>query len=105
MGSIAQDKLGNMLLQYSVSSSGTNPGIGYTGRVAGTDPVNQMELGATLFTGSGSQTTYSRWGDYTSVAVDPVDDCTFWFANEYLPTTGVFNWNTRIASMKFSGCQ
>jgi hypothetical protein len=103
MGSMAQDKQGNMLLQYSTSSSGSYPSIGYTGRTAG-DPVNQMMIGATFFAGSGSQTTYSRWGDYTSVAVDPADDCTFWFANEYLPSTGVFNWKTRIGSTKFSGC-
>ena len=57
------------------------------------------------FFGTGSQTTYSRWGDYSSVAIDPVDDCTFWFAGEYLVTTGVFNWHTRLESLKFSTCQ
>ena len=103
MGSIAQDKMGNMLLQYSTSYANAYPGIGYTGRLA-TDSSNTMRFGAMLFSGSGSQTTYSRWGDYTSVAVDPADDCTFWFANEYLPYPGVFNWKTRIGSIKYSDC-
>ena len=43
--------------------------------------------------------------DYSSMAIDPVDDCTFWYTNEYLKSTGAFNWNTRIASFKFTGRQ
>src|SRR6202163_2475082 len=38
------------------------------------------------------------------MSVDPVDDCTFWYTNEYLKTTGNFNGSTRIASFKFPGC-
>ena len=104
MGAVAQDKQGNMLVGYSASSSTLYPSIGYSGRLA-TDPVNQLQTEFVSFFGTGSQTTYSRWGDYSSVAVDPVDDCTFWFAGEYLVTTGVFNWHTRLESLKFSTCQ
>jgi hypothetical protein len=103
MGSIAQDHDGNMLLGYSVSSSSVRPGIRYTGRLAG-DAPGTMQAETTLTTGIGSQTTYSRWGDYSSMTVDPVDDCTFWYTNEYLKTTGVFNWSTRIGSFRFPGC-
>jgi len=39
------------------------------------------------------------------MAVDPVDDCTFWFVGEYLVTAGSFNWHTRLESLKFPGCQ
>ena len=74
-----------MALGYSVVN-GTNvfPGIRYTGRLAG-DPLGQMTLGeGTIINGSGVQTTTnSRWGDYTDMTVDPVDDCTFWYVNEY----------------------
>jgi hypothetical protein len=104
MGSVAQDKQGNMLLGYSAGNATLFPSIGYSGRLA-TDPINQLEAEGPYFVGSGSQTTYSRWGDYTSVAIDPVDDCTFWFAGEYLPATGVFNWHTLLESFKFPGCQ
>jgi hypothetical protein len=105
MGSVAMDRDGNMALGYSVSSSSVFPSIRYTGRLAG-DPLGQMPQGeATLINGSGSQTgTASRWGDYAMMAVDPVDDCTFWFTSEYMPTTGGAPWQTRIGSFKFPSC-
>ena len=110
MGSVAQDKKGDMALGYSVVN-GVNvfPGIRYTGRLAG-DPLGQMTLGeGTIIDGSGVQrTTNSRWGDYTDMTVDPVDDCTFWYVNEYYPTSGTSAdgrpWHTRIASFKLPGC-
>src|SRR6184192_4166947 len=109
MGSIAQDKNGNMALGYSVVN-GVNvyPGIRYTGRLAG-DPLGQMTLGeGVIINGSGVQTnTNSRWGDYTDMTVDPTDDCTFWYVNEYYQTTQPppdRNWQTRIASFKLPGC-
>ena len=86
MGSIAMDKKGNMALGYSVVNGvDVFPGIRYTGRLAG-DPLGQMTLGeGTIIDGSGVQlTTNSRWGDYTDITVDPTDDCTFWYVNEYL---------------------
>jgi hypothetical protein len=111
MGSIAMDKLGDMGLGYSVVNGTTVfPGIRYTGRLAG-DPLGQMTLGeGTIINGSGVQTTTnSRWGDYTNMTVDPVDDCTFWYVNEYYLTSGTpadtRPWHTRIASFKLPGCQ
>jgi len=110
MGSVAQDKQGDTALAYSVVN-GTDvfPGIRYTGRLAG-DPLGQMTLGeATIVNGTGVQrTTNSRWGDYTSLNVDPVDDCTFWYVNEYYTAAGqassTAGWQTRIASFKLPGC-
>ena len=59
-----------------------------------------------MWEGTGAQQhNLSRWGDYSTMAVDPVDDCTFWYTNEYLPANGTFNWSTRIASFKIAGCQ
>jgi hypothetical protein len=109
MGSIAQDRKGDMALGYSVVNGvDVYPGIRYTGRLAG-DPLGQMTLGeGTIINGSGVQTnTNSRWGDYTSMNVDPTDDCTFWYVNEYYQTTQPppdRNWQTRIASFKLPGC-
>jgi hypothetical protein len=110
MGSIAMDHAGNMALGYSVVN-GVNvfPGIRYTGRLAG-DAAGQMTLGeATIIDGTGVQrTTNSRWGDYTSMNVDPTDDCTFWYVNEYYTLAGqnssTAGWQTRIGSFKFPGC-
>ena len=110
MGSAAQDKNGNIAVGYSVVN-GTNvfPGIRYTGRLAG-DPLGQMTLGeGVIINGSGVQTTTnSRWGDYTSLNIDPTDDCTFWYVNEYYQVSGTpadpRPWQTRIASFKLPGC-
>jgi hypothetical protein len=110
MGSIAADKNGNMALGYSVvNGTSVFPGIRYTGRLAG-DPLGQMTLGeGTIINGSGVQTTTnSRWGDYTSMNVDPTDDCTFWYVNEYYTAAGqassTAGWQTRIASFRLPGC-
>jgi len=110
MGSIAQDKNGNMALSYSVvNDTDVFPGIRYTGRLAG-DPLGQMTLGeGTIIDGSGIQrTANSRWGDYTDLTVDPTDDCTFWYVNEYYTLAGqqssTAGWQTRIGSFKLPGC-
>jgi hypothetical protein len=105
MGSIGQDKSGDFALGYSVSSSSLRPGIRYTGRLP-SDPLGSMPQGeATIITGAGSQTGgLSRWGDYSAITIDPADDCTFWYANEYIPANGSFNWRTRLASFKFTQC-
>jgi hypothetical protein len=110
MGSVAQDKSGNTALGFSVvDGTSVFPGIRYTGRLAG-DPLGTMTLGeGTIINGTGVQTTAnSRWGDYTSLNVDPVDDCTFWYTNEYYTAAGQASspagWQTRIASFKLPGC-
>jgi len=105
MGSIAMDSAGNMALGYSDSSSAVHPGVHYTGRLVG-DPLGQMTQGEnSLIDGAGSQTnSLTRWGDYSAMTVDPVDDCTFWYTNEYIPADGSFNWKTRIGSFKFANC-
>jgi hypothetical protein len=104
MGSIAMDSSQNIMLGYSVSGSNLYPSISYTGRVP-TDPLGTMQTEASIVSGSGSQTdTSNRWGDYTSMAIDAADDCTFWYTNQYYMLTSSFNWSTRLASLKFSGC-
>ncbi len=106
MGSVAQDKNGNIALGYSVSN-GTDvfPGIRYTGRLSG-DPAGILARGEqTLINGTGSQLVSSRWGDYTAMHVDPVDDCTFWYTNQYFETSSPNGWQTRIGSFKFPSCR
>lgn len=105
MGSIAMDKVGNIGLGYSKSSTAQHPGIAYTGRVP-TDALGTMQAEVNVITGAGSQTgTLHRWGDYSSMSIDPSDDCTFWFTTEYLQSNGTWNWSTRINSFKFPSCQ
>ena len=105
MGSAAMDRDGNIAIGYSASSATIFPELRYAGRLA-SDPVNTLGQGeALLFAGTGSQlNTGSRWGDYSALTVDPVDDCTFWFTSQYYATTSQFNWRTRIGSFRFPTC-
>ena len=107
MGSVATDKYGNMAAGYSVVNGvDVYPGIRYAGRVP-SDPPGELSQGeATLQNGTGSQlTTNSRWGDYTSLNVDPRDDCTFYYINEYYAITELAAWQTRIGAFKFPNCR
>ena len=106
MGSIAMDKMGNMALGYSASdATSVFPSAWYTGRLAG-DTLGTMPQGeGSIIDGVGAQTTTNnRWGDYSSMNVDPTDDCTFWYVNEYYPATTVSGWRLRVGSFVFPGC-
>lgn len=102
------DKVGDMALGFSESSSTIHPAVAFTGRTP-SDPLGTMEGINIIFAGSGSQTGGTvnggnRWGDYSGMAIDPSNDCTFWYVNEYIPSNGNFNFHTRIASFKFPNC-
>ncbi|MGH9436350.1 MAG: carboxypeptidase regulatory-like domain-containing protein [Terriglobia bacterium] len=105
MGSIAMDRSGDIALGYSLSSATINPSVAFTGRLPG-DPSGEMTVPeTTLVSGGGVQTSGGDlWGDYSSMVLDPTDDCTFWYAQEYYATTSFFNWSTRLAAFKFPGC-
>jgi hypothetical protein len=106
MGSIAMDKFGNMALGFSASSSTAFPSVRYVGRLA-IDPLGQMPRGGppdgdfTMVVGEGSQFA-TRWGDYSSMSIDPADGCTFWYTQEYIGADGL--WNTRIGAFKLPPC-
>ena len=76
MGAIAMDGSGNIAPGYNVSSfNGVYPGIRYVGRLA-SDPLGTMPQGEyTLVAGTASNGS-NRYGDYSDMVVDPVDDCT-----------------------------
>jgi hypothetical protein len=106
MGSVATDQRGNMAVGYSVvNATNVSPGVRYAGRLAG-DPLGELTQGeAVLQHGTGAQlTTNSRWGDYTSMNVDPVDDCTFYYINEYYAVRELAAWQNRIGAFRFPNC-
>jgi hypothetical protein len=105
MGSIAQDSAGNLGLGFSQSGTGQRANIVIAGRDQAT-PAGTLNAGEALFfAATGSQTgTSNRWGDYSAMSVDPVDDCAFWYAQEYYDTTGAFLWRTRIGRFIFPNC-
>jgi hypothetical protein len=112
MSSIAMDRAGNIAVGYSRSSSSLYPSIAIAlGMINSTNPatgagLTPLTLESFIQTGGGSQTKYSRWGDYAHMSVDPTDGCTLWFTSQYQTVTGVFDWSTRIYSTKVAAnCQ
>ena len=105
MGSAAQDAQGNMIVGFSGSSASQFPDIRYAGRMQG-DPLNTLGQGETIMmAGGGSQTsTGNRWGDYSNLTLDPIDDCTFWYTQEIYRATSSNVWSTGIGAFKFAAC-
>jgi len=107
MASAAMDKRGGIAIGYSVSGPTlTFPSIRVTGRLA-SDPLGQLAEETHVADGIGEQVTASdlaRWGDYSAMSVDPVDDCTFWYTTEYMATVGIFDWSTKIVAFRLPGC-
>jgi hypothetical protein len=106
MGSMAMNSLGDIALGFS-ASNGTAPSVFpsvfYTARHDG-DPPGQMTLGeGSIIDGTGSQTGSQRWGDYTAIVPDPSDDTTFWYINQYVPTTSGIGWRLRIGAFNLGG--
>lgn len=114
MGSMAMDKDGNIGLGYSMVNGDVNnpinPSIAYTGRLA-TDTLGQMPQGEQMIIAGGAPQpagaancrACQRWGDYSAMSVDPVDDCTLWYTQQYID--GLGNGQTQIASFRFDTCE
>ena len=104
IGSMAMDLFGNAALVYNVSGEAIYPSIVLAARLPG-DPLGTIEEEATLMAGSGSQTGFIFWADYSSLTLDPADDCTFWSAATYQPsTTSLQGWATRLSAFRFPDC-
>ncbi|TQV74048.1 PKD domain-containing protein [Aliikangiella marina] len=105
MGSGAMDVNGNLAFGYSIASPDLAPGIRAATRLA-TDAANTLTEEIVLQAGEGSQAGATRWGDYSSMSIDPTDDCTFWFSTEYYESAndGSTAWSTKITSFKLPSC-
>jgi hypothetical protein len=98
MGSAAMNNAGDLAIGFSISSRRIFPQIGVAGRLPADTP-GQMTSASTVYPGAGSERgKYGRWGDYSSMGVDPTDDCTFWYTNHYYKTTSQWHWGTWIQS-------
>ncbi len=105
LGSVAMDKIGNLALGFSASGRQLPPSIYVAGRAPG-DTLGVLSGPLVIAGGIGVQVqSFKRWGDYSSMEIDPTDDCTFWYTNEYYPVTGSIAWSTRIGSFKFNSCK
>ncbi len=115
MGSAGIDHSGNLAIGYSASGPNYFPSLHYAGRLTG-DPLNELTQGeAVMFLGQGIEANTglfpfrNRWGDYSAITIDPTDDCTFWYTNEYLAPNAItdilpVDWHTRVGSFRFPQC-
>jgi len=107
MGSAAMDQTGGIAIGYNKSNATTiMPGIFYAFR-APNDTLGTLGSETSVLNGLGVQTgnNLSRWGDYSTISIDPADGCTMVFTTEYIPSNGSFNWATAIQSLKLTSCQ
>jgi hypothetical protein len=104
LGSIAMDQAGDIALGFSAMSHTQFSSIFVAGRTPA-DPAGKMFGPLVLARGGGVQVnSFKRWGDYSSMTIDPKDDCTFWYTQEYYLGTGSFNWATRVGAFRFDRC-
>lgn len=109
MASIAMDKEGDIAMGMSATSPALKPSVWYTGRVPD-DPLGKMEEPSVVVEGTAVQLKgHHRWGDYSSMSIDPEDDCTFWYSQEYynkrVGGAASSDWSTRLVSFKFDRCE
>lgn len=97
MASVAMNGNGDIAMGYSASSSSVYPSIRFTGRTAATPPGQMDVTELVLQAGSNSQTGVNRWGDYSMMSIDPVNDFTFWYTTEF--SNGGWNWKTKISAV------
>ncbi len=104
MGSMTRDNVNDVLVGYSESSTTQYPSIAVAGRVPSDQP-GTLSPEQFAVNGTGSQTdTANRWGDYSTMSIDPTDNCTLYYTTEYYTVISSFNWSTNISSWKFSTC-
>ena len=100
MGSVAMNGSGDIAVGYSVSGTSTYPSIRIAGQTTGNSGTGILDIDETsIKEGSYSQSGVNRWGDYSIMSVDPSDDNTFWYTQEY--SNGGWNWHTQIASFNY----
>ncbi len=103
MPSAAMDRKGNLAIGYSFGGGLNYPGQRLAARLAN-DPLGQLTLHeAILAAGAAAQTTDNRWEDFSTVAMDPIDDCTMWYVGDYYKP-GAVNYSTRIGAFRMPGC-
>ncbi len=106
MGSIAQDNTGNIALGFSQAGTTQRADIKIAGRTNNVENSGTLNEGEALFhAATGSQQSPSgRWGDYSAMNVDPADDCTFWYTQEYYATDSNSGWSTRVGKFRYPQC-
>jgi hypothetical protein len=97
------DRHGNIGMGYSFGGTPNFPGQRFAARLT-KDPRGLLTFRETvLVEGQASQTNTFRWEDYTTLAMDPSDDCTFWYTGDYIKKDAA-SYTTRIGAFRLPGC-
>ena len=85
--SLAMDAQGNIGMGYTSMSGPTTPttvyiGSYFTGRLS-TDPLGVMTSAEEIIAAGNGKIPGTRYGDYSKIDVDPSDNASFWFIDEY----------------------
>ena len=88
--SMMMDIQGNIGMGYTAMAGPSTPNPTdyrvssyYTGRYAN-DPINTMTVAEELIAAGNANIPGTRYGDYSKIDIDPSNDKTFWFINEYM---------------------
>jgi hypothetical protein len=103
MASPAMDRFGNIGIGYSFGGTPHFAGQRFAGRRA-SDPPGLLTLRETVLVEGEAAQNIMRWEDYTQTAVDPGDDCTIWYAGDYI-RKGETNYSSRIGAFRLPGCR
>jgi hypothetical protein len=104
MPSIDMDKKGDIGVGYSFGGTPNFTGQRFAAQKAG-DAKGTLSLHETvLANGEAPQTNTLRWEDYVTTAMDPSDDCTFWYVGDYLKA-GDAGYRTKIGSFRLPSCK
>jgi hypothetical protein len=104
MPSIDMDKKGDIGVGYSFGGTPNFTGQRFAAQKAG-DTKGTLSFHETvLANGEAAQTNTLRWEDYVTTAMDPSDDCTFWYVGDYFKA-GDMGYRTKIGAFRLPNCK
>ncbi len=103
MASPAIDQAGNIGIGYSFGGGPHFAGQRFAARLAG-DPSGVLTSREAILVDGEAPQNALRWEDYTQTAIDPSDDCTFWYVGDYL-REGSETYGSKIGAFRLPGCR
>lgn len=105
LGATALDASGHLAIGYHVAGPWQAPVLRRSGRRHQDPPGLLQDEASCGPTQTGTQTaTHGRFGDYVSLSMDPVEQCTAYFAGQYIPADGAADWATHVCAWRQPGC-
>jgi hypothetical protein len=90
--SLAANRHGGMVISFCTFSATAFPSAAYVYR----DPAGRISTPATIRTGTTALFGTDRWGDYTVVVEDPVNERDFWIGQVYATRNSWESWWSHV---------